>query len=259
MNGTAGSLKIVVTSLTRMSDNRICVAGMTNTGEHIRPLLDSGRLSRSDLRANGGVFDIGAVVNLGPVENVSVRPEVEDRLYTDRHACFENYLEPETYWGHLKKHAKRNLRAIFGTILRPVGTTMTVPVGLGQASLGLIRVQSGVELFLNERGRIRAAIAVASRRVRLPVTDIRLYDGDTPREELMHWIEVQGAGELIVSVGLGRPFKAASRPSEEHWLQINNIHPGLDPLWQQAPGPLLVPYNAPREIRPGIGSGWRGK
>jgi len=230
-------MRILVTHLTRMREDRICVAGLTNTGEHVRPVADEQVLDRSHLLANGGLFDVGAVVELGEVEDVGVKPEVEDRLFALASARYEFHLEPDTYWKFASAHVKPGLREIFGPDLQPVGGTMIVPVAKGEASLGAFAPKSGPELFLDDRGRVRARLNHSGSSLRLPVTDIRVYDQRlNPREDVMEWLNRECRQGCVLTVGLSRPFKGASRPIEEHWLQINNLHPASDPLWMNAPG-----------------------
>src|SRR2546430_2346200 len=94
----AGGMKIVVTHLTRMREGRICVAGLTNAGEHIRPRPWEAELDRSHLLTRGGIFDIGAVVDLGTVENIGLPPEVEDRGFSLGSAIYERHLNADVYW-----------------------------------------------------------------------------------------------------------------------------------------------------------------
>lgn len=218
-----------------MREGRICVAGLTNRGEHIRPCPDSGQLMQANLLSRHGVFDIGALVDLGPVRDIGAAPELEDRQFSLRSARYDRHLEPDVYWNFLNKQVKPNLRAAFGPNLKRFGTTMTVQVGCGTASLGVVRAPASFELFLDERNRVRARVAYEDRQLLLPITDIRLYERDTPRAGVMEWIDGLARSGCILTVGLTRPFRGGSRPYEEHWLQINNIHPKEDPLWRSCP------------------------
>ena len=230
-------MRILVTHLTRMRGEHICVAGLTNTGEHVRPVAAEKLLDRSHLVPAGGLFAMGAVVELGETEDVSLRPEVEDRLFLLDAAKHEFNLEPDVYWSFLNRHLKPGLAEIFGPDMGRVGSTMTVPLGQGEASLGAFKPPAAPKVFLDQRGKIRAQIPYRGATLQLPVTDIRLYDEThlAPRERVMTWLNQAVVEGCVLTVGLGRPFKGTSRPAPEHWLQINNIHPASDPLWRTAP------------------------
>ena len=56
-----------------------------------------------------------------------------------------------------------------------------------------------------------------------------------PRLDLVRAInERLAAGTpLVLSVGLGRPYKKLGETVWRHWLQANNLHLADDPLWQE--------------------------
>jgi len=215
----------------------ICVAGLTREGQHIRPMSLEDRLDRSHLLSSGGIFTIGGVVELGDVEDVGVVPEREDRLFALAAARYEFSLEPNRFWLFLKQHSQPDLDAIFGPQLQRAGGGMSVPLLTGKASLGCLRPAKTPRIALDSWGKLRAQIAVAGTTISLPVTDIRLYgeDQETPLTTRLEWLNRQVAGGVLLTVGLGRPYKAQSREREEHWLQVNNVHPLSDPLWSGAP------------------------
>jgi len=62
----------------------------------------------------------------------------------------------------------------------------------------------------------------------LSITDIRLYQSDhvTPNADLISRIDqrLKSGADVILSVGLTRPFASSPDLSPMHWLQVNNIH-----------------------------------
>ncbi|MGH3145870.1 MAG: hypothetical protein ACRDTR_08730, partial [Rubrobacter sp.] len=71
-------MRILVNHLTRMQPGYVCVAGLQlDTPNHVRPVLRRGRLTTGLLGLNGGPFDIGAVVVLGPATYAGHAPELE--------------------------------------------------------------------------------------------------------------------------------------------------------------------------------------
>jgi hypothetical protein len=85
-------MKIVVNHLTRMRGERICVAGVDwATAEHVRPVTGpTSPLTRELLRSSGGLFEIGAVVDLGPVAACGQPPETEDHRFSPLSASYES-------------------------------------------------------------------------------------------------------------------------------------------------------------------------
>jgi hypothetical protein len=230
-------MRIVVSHLTRMRAPQICVAGLTRDAKHVRPVPLEGQLNRGHLLESGGMFALGAVIELGEVEDVGLPPEREDRMFSLQAARHEFPLAPEKFWRHNVRSAKADLVEIFGPELTPVGQTMTVPLGKGQASLGCLTPAVRPRFYVDERGKARARLVHCGTTLSVPVTDIRLYDNqhETVCTDRLKWLNASTARGCLLSLGLGRPFKADWRPLEEHWLQVNNIHPKQDPLWDSAP------------------------
>ena len=73
------------------------------------------------------------------------------------------------------------------------------------------------------------------------LVDIRLNNtsqlaGFTKRDDLRYFLDrTCGADyrhELLLSVGLTRPFAPSPDAPPIHWLQVNNIHLEPDPCWR---------------------------
>ena len=85
-----------------MQPGYFCVAGIdVNTPRHIRPVLRHGRLTTDLLRTNGGPFDLGAVVDLGPTTNAGRAPELEDHRFDPVRARWLSDEAPECFWDSL--------------------------------------------------------------------------------------------------------------------------------------------------------------
>ena len=72
----------------------------------------------------------------------------------------------------------------------------------------------------------------------LSVTDIRLYGEDhvTPVAERVQTVQARVARgvDVILAVGLTRPFSSNPSLPPVHWLQVNAIHLADDPAWRLA-------------------------
>ncbi|HLZ25637.1 MAG TPA: hypothetical protein VKQ30_26225 [Ktedonobacterales bacterium] len=229
-------MEIVVSHLTRMQSGYICVAGIeTVTGKHIRPVL-RGRLTNSLLVRYGGPFDMGAVVQLGSVRYEGRPPEVEDYAFEPVHAHRLSVAAPADFWSLLQRTALPALAGIFGPSLTSHGPGCVVARGEGIASLGCLTPASRPYLYISDAGKIRVTVTDGQFHANLSVSDLRFYEPDqqTPARATVAAAaqRIQAGVDVLLSVGLGRPYRAAGDDVERHWLQVNNIHLADDPTWQ---------------------------
>lgn len=230
-------MRILINHLTRMQAPYICVAGISaETRRHIRPVLTT-QLSADLLRRSGGPFGIGCIVQLGKIAHVGRAPEVEDyRFERDKAACLHE-LDPARYWNVLQTISTSNLADIFGGVMQQRGRSCVVNVGEGVASLGCFKPPGPIRLYVNGYGKIRMTLSDGTFAADLSVTDIRLCETDhqTPRRELVTLIDkrINEGEDVLLSVGLTRPFCARGDTEERHWLQVNNIHLANHPVWSE--------------------------
>jgi hypothetical protein len=220
-----------------MQPGYFCVAGVDmSTLRHIRPVLRRDRLTTDLLRPNGGPFDVGSVVYLGATTNSGYPPELEDRRFDPSNARWLFDDDPNDYWEALARVARESLEEIFGPELELWDESGTVDVGEGRASLGCLKPEKQPWLYVDHRGTVRLVLDYLMPSVDLSVNDLRLYqrDGRTPRRDLVASVEkrLKSGVEVILSVGLTRPWQKRGDTAERHWLQLNNIHLEDDPLWQ---------------------------
>ena len=226
-------MRILINHLTRMKPGYICVAGIDpETGARIRPVLNC-RLGNELLRKNGGVFEIGAFVDLGPVKDVGEVPESEDHEFSVENLKYVRRAKPEEFWKFLNQTSEDTLEGIFGDDLEPRGKGCTVDVECGIASLGGLETDKITSVEINPWGKIRVRLSDEELNVDLSVTDIRLYkkDQETPRPRIVESVaERMSETKVILSVGLARPWTKPGDTAPRHWLQANNFHLQDDPL-----------------------------
>jgi hypothetical protein len=220
-----------------MQPGYFCVAGLeVNATRHIRPVLRHGRLTIDLLSTDGGPFDIGAMVDLGPTTHAPHAPELEDHRFDPSSTHRLSDDDPDAYWSTLDGVAQESLEEIFGSALELWDESGTVDVGEGQASLGCLRPEKQPWLYVDHRGTVRMVLDYLIPSVDLSVNDMRLYerDGRTPRRNLVDSVQrrLKAGVEIILSVGLTRPWQKWGDTEERHWLQVNNIHLEDNPLWQ---------------------------
>lgn len=237
-------MRILVTHLTRMQGDRICVAGIDAAKSQIRPVVGKyEKLSARHLVEYGGVFTIGGVVDIGTARAVGYPPEVEDHEFDLTNARLLRRLPGDRFWSHLESTAKGSLTEIFGPSLRSAGVaSRCVDEHIGEASLGHLAVEQKPTLHIAERisdgkrkKNVRMQLKSSTAWLDLSVTDIRLHrfvdSSFQPDEEAIAEMNrcIKTSDRIILSVGLTRPFPP---DSPVHWLQVNNIHCASEPLWQ---------------------------
>jgi hypothetical protein len=234
-------MRIVVNHLTRMEAGYICVAGVDlETRRHIRPVILNRRLAVDLLKSRGGVFELGAVIDLGPTRYVGRAPEMEDHEFTPSLARHCGRLTGRQFWDLVTNHTGTSLLDMFGD-LEPDGRAgYSIEEGGGKASLGCLVPAARPELYINRFGKTRLRIADPDLIAELSVTDIRLVEDDhqTPRREAVEGIQrlIESGWEVIVAVGLTRPYRKSDQSDPRHWLQANNIFVRIDPLFAATPG-----------------------
>jgi hypothetical protein len=94
---------------------------------------------------------------------------------------------------------------------------------------------------VDHRGTVRLVLDYLMPSVDLSVNDLRLYEKDhrTPRRDLASSVQsrLAAGAEVILGVGLTRPWRKRGDDAELHWLQVNNIHLKDAPLWGLRRGP----------------------
>ncbi len=230
-------MQILVNHLTRMQPGYVCVAGIDlESEEHVRPVLRRGRLTTDLLHPNDGPFDIGSVVDLGTTTYAGRAPELEDHRFDPERAKWLFDDNPDDFREALDGMARDSLEEIFGPALELWDESATVDVGEGRASLGCLKPEKQPWLYMDHRGTVRMVLDYLMPSVDLTVNDLRLYERDqrTPRRDLVSSIEsrLKAGAEIILGVGLTRPWQKRGDTAARHWLQVNNIHLKDDPLWR---------------------------
>jgi hypothetical protein len=222
-------MKIVLNHLTRMRESRICVAGLDSAGRHVRPVTSSStrKLTRTLLIERGGPFEIGAILDLGDVSAAPRAPATEDHQFLITNTRHVKRLESNEYFHLLDRVAKDDLNEIFGPELKRRKQTYAVDRGAGSASLGVLRVGEKIDLTTGRHGELRLRLGAGKTAAHLPVTDLRFVEDDnaTLRDDLVEEVRwrIKSGVEVILMVGLTRPFKISEDNDERHWLQINGI------------------------------------
>jgi hypothetical protein len=232
-------MKLVINHLTRMAPGFVCVAGIdTETGRHVRPICNRAMLPLRWAVDGHSPFQIGGIVDLGPVKFQGSPPEVEDYHFHEHILRRTGRLEAGGFWALLEGHTSTRLQHVFGPDLRLDGSSCVMAIGRGLASLGCVLPSCIHELSINERGGVRLVFDIGRAKLDLSVSDLRFYQlqaatatwvPDRNRVASAAYALDTGV-PCILSVGLTRAFQRSNRDEKRHWLQVNNVHLQDDPL-----------------------------
>jgi len=217
-----------------MQPGYICAAGIDlKTGNHVRPVLN-GRLPAGLLKRNGGVLEIGAVIDLGTTKAAGSAPEVEDRNFSLENVKLIERMDPEPFWELLEQTSATDLASIFGPSLQVNGNTCAVDLHSGNASLGCLVPSELPRLSTPFGTSVKIHATDGSFRPTLPVTDLRFFEEDFQTPNLaavaLASRRMRSGDEVILSVGLTRAWRKPNDTVSRHWLQVNGIHLKQDPL-----------------------------
>ena len=232
-------MRIIINHLTRMEKGYCCVAGLCeSSNRHVRPVVSRGKLGTAYLASHQGPFDIGAVVEIGPALASPQTPHVEDHLFRPEHARICGQMEAVAFWKMLCGVARLRFQELFGEKIQKMGSSSYgLPQGKGNASLGCLAPRKRPKLYLvsnDNKTRIRMTLSDAETKIDAPVTDIRLFRADhvTPDAAKVEEIarRLEKSNSIVLSLGLTRGFARSEDAEPVHWLQVNNIHLGEQPL-----------------------------
>jgi hypothetical protein len=230
-------MKFVLSHLTTMDAGFVCLAGLDlDTGNHIRPVLKGARLRSVLVEGLGGKVNMAQEIDLGPITPDPNPPETEDHIFSPGKMKIIRTLPGPEFWEAMKSAAIPRLDEIFGCHLRNQKLSCVIDVGMGQHSLGCLTVENPPRIFINDRGRLRARVRDGVYNVELSITDLRFYkiDQKTPRPEIIdnYNRRILMGADVILGVGLTRPWQKPDDTKPYHWLQLNAVHLSDNPAWQ---------------------------
>lgn len=214
--------RTVLAHVTRMNGDRVCLAGVDELGQHIRPLLPSGHWREADLRPDGPL-------QLGTVVEVQGRPRPDpphcEDLVLDRWTPLER-LPYATFLERLER-AVVDFGQCFGGEQQVLpGQRLVLAPGTGTSSLHVV-MPGPSDLYCRQDALRLAVEHPALGTLVLPVTDLR-YRPWTPRRGAMAELsEEVAAGRALLAVGLTHAY---GYPDRWCWTQVNGIFvedPGL--------------------------------
>ena len=220
-------MRIVVNHVTRMTGQRICVAGIdTATYRHVRPVTPPGDLlTRVLLRENGGPFGAGALVNIGSVAACPTAPETEDHAFDMMRARRLSDVDEEVYLGLLGALGEADIQAAFGPDLIEVRPRkFAVPAESGERSLAVVPTVGPELRIRSDKLYLRLNAPATPAEVR--VTDVRFYTADlTIRRDVVKDVSRRLAAgtRAYAMLGLARAIHDDATDRDLHWLMANGL------------------------------------
>jgi hypothetical protein len=220
-------VRIVVNHLTRMTDRRICAAGVdVESYRHVRPVTGlESPLTRTLLCENGGPLGVGALVDLGAVKARPTRPQTEDHEFRPRRARRVRDVTAEEYLELLGAISHQDVETAFGpdlVAIRP--RKLAVPAEHGNRSLAVVPlVEARLRIKYEKLYLVLSPPMIAAE---IRVTDIRFYDGDLKiRGDVVKDVNRRLAVgvKAYAMLGLARAILDGDRDESVHWLMANGI------------------------------------
>lgn len=201
-----------------MAGDRVCIAGLTQDGAHVRPLLPGREPWTEGHVQPKGSLELGVHMVIEGVYRPPCAPHGEDFLVSDWHIGervpyerFRQTLDART----------ADLGACFGPGLQVwQNANLFMPVGSGTASLAVVEVRAADLYLRGERPQLvfeHDTLGLCD----LPVTDLRFRPWTRMRTRLGALTAVLERDGALLTLGLGRPLSSAH--GDRCWAQVNGV------------------------------------
>jgi hypothetical protein len=225
-------ISLTITDVTRMSGANVCIAGYTQGGESIRPVLKRGAIHEDWLFDNGHVVVRPfATIEFDVQEKRSVAPHTEDRIMKSDDREQRGMLTVPQQRALLINTLDTAVQDIFGaTVHSKPG--YYVMAGEGIRSLGTIHPKHIARVeFLKDRGTYQILfIDQAEKWWKLTVVDLSFREyaryscmikGEAPDEVAKRLSESLRSRYVMLRIGLSRGWKEYP---DRCFLQITGVY-----------------------------------
>ncbi|MCK4828484.1 HRDC domain-containing protein, partial [bacterium] len=229
---TSNIKRLIITDLSRMGGNRVCIFGIDENKQHIRPVLPDSMVNERYLFDKSGKLIIKpfAEIEFGFLHLKPSPPHTEDfEIDTNYEPKLIRNLSENESKMFLEKILDEFVKEIFGATIH--GNRYICPEE-GERSLGTVKAMEilSVNYSMEESGKYKYRITfsdMSGEIYDLPVTDcaFRKYcdaqriqvgkDMDSISDELQQRLN---DSDVYLRVGLTRVFE------DKHWLQISGVH-----------------------------------
>ena len=225
---------LIITDVTAMSADNVCIAGYDSSMTCIRPVLQIGQLKKRLLFRDGKLIIYpGAKVSFNLTSSIPQPPHIEDCIFQE--APMNVGVATLREW----KDVLQQTSATTFTELFPSLESRYVPPGSAGPSIGTLRTRIKPSLSCEHFGnrsslRMKIADNIGTIIERVPITDLAfrslfkaaLEQTKDDSENAVKFLNKKfNESEVYLRLGLTRPFPQAPAPYNG-WccLQINGIH-----------------------------------
>ncbi len=230
-----GLKKIVITDLSRMKEDRVCIFGIDNEGRNIRPEIPYSHWSEIDILDENGNLIIKpfAEMEFDFIHSKPKLPHSEDveinRNYKPKLIRYLSEGESKIF---LEGTIDESVKSIFGAIIH---NNKYLNHGEGKRSLGTVRMKEcfGFTYFKNDDEKYKIRIQFSD--INGDIYDLKITDYIFNNYYNMQIMDKQLSPEIInkdflsrfnksevfVRVGLARPFE---KKNNRCYLQVSGIH-----------------------------------
>ena len=235
--GTAvgGVKRLIITDLSRMKEDRICIFGIDREGNAIRPVIPYNGVKEDYIldKTDKPIITPFSEIEFKFIRPLPKPPHAEDwELDPNHRPRLVGRLSEEEGREFLEGTADRSVREIFGAVIHEGRYTNQ---GEGNRSLGTIKAIKvlGVNYSMKEGGKYRYRITfsdMGGEVYNLPVTDcafrrycdrLRVLEGRSTSAIGLELQQRLNRSEVFLRVGLTRPF---AKMHNRCYLQVSGIH-----------------------------------
>lgn len=226
---------IVITDLTRMQGERVCVGGYFFDDTCVRPVFHAGGLMESWLKAVGRVIIRPfAVVEFDFKERKPAPPHTEDRIIDRVYRSLRGLLTENQRWTLLQRIVDPSIAEIFGAPLHQE-PGWYVMAGEGARSLGTIIPQEvmGVyytlkhdglwnyRLWFRDGADSEYYLSVSDLAFRYFLDDLRTHEQLQPEAIAEHVTAMLQQSEVVLRIGLARGW---AKYPDRCFVQITGVY-----------------------------------
>ena len=205
---------VVIDHLTRMKDDRVCIAGLADDGAHVRPLLPQHRPWTDDHVHPHGPIRLGSRLSMDGARRPAP-PHTENVVVDEWGVVGQSDCDP--FFAQLQS-AVVPLRECFGASHSLVsGRHLVVAPDEGTSSLAIVRIPSA-DLY-QRSGRLRLGLEHSDvGDIDLKVNDVRIVPWTRRREQMPRLSQLLATSGALLTIGLTRAWPPQEQGASWCWV-----------------------------------------
>lgn len=209
-------MQIIITGITNMKDDYICVSGYDiEKGVYRRPLLMGSRLSSSFLNQLSGFICIGSQIEfeLIPPPHIATPPHREDIWIDSDSVVLVRQMEYSLFREFIHTIVDEDIVSIYGHEIELLDGQPVLPKGYGEKSLGAIICRK-CSVYNDYMGKTRCDLVDRSGSMyrKIPVV---------ARDEF--YKKLGEYADIPLRMGLSRPFRKTNQEEEYCWVHVSAV------------------------------------